>query len=111
VIPETYPLTFQGKRVIAITDNATAIDILRVAGCAIPSIPHGCNTVTWIFEDTSGRAAIGIRQAGFDRILRDDEREVNGVSLLILQESTGFRNLDIQLLEDLWSTIETTPDP
>lgn len=83
---ESYQITFRGRRLLLVLDDATARDVIRVAGCTPPEIPAGCNTVSMLFRAADGRAALAINQRGFARIARDDEAEINGCGVAILQD-------------------------
>lgn len=83
--PETHVLTYAGRPVTAVLDHASALDLLRVAGEIPPPMPAGCNTVLHSFTTAGGQRALAIGQTGFQPVRDDDERQVNGWSVLILQ--------------------------
>lgn len=87
---EHYQFTVEGRRITAVLDHATACDVLSVAGVAIPAIPPGCNTVDMPFTTAAGKRALAVNQLGFRPEARDNEHEVNGLMVLILDDGTGL---------------------
>jgi hypothetical protein len=104
--PEIHDLQFDGHAVRAVLDHVTACDIIRTSGHAVPNIPEGFNTVEMLFRDAGGRPSLALVQGGFSREQRDDEREVNGCTVFILQRSTGDDHRDAEILQGLRKMIE-----
>lgn len=91
---EQYTLRRAGRDVRVIVDHATCADILSAAGLGAPAIPAGGNTVQLAFRDAAGRAGLAVNQRGFTPEAGDDEREVNGLLVYLLQELPAPRDAD-----------------
>ena len=82
--PEIHSLDYKGVRLRTHLTHADALAHMQRAGLAPAPIPPGCNTVLQPFTLASGETALAICQRGIAPIARDDERQVNGWSLLVL---------------------------
>ncbi len=80
---EIHEITFQEVRLRVHSSHADADRILAANGWQIPSIPDGCNTSLFYFETKDGHQALAINQRGFTPTARDNEREVNGCTVII----------------------------
>lgn len=103
-MPETHAITFEGHQILAVLDHASAVDILEVAGHSPPVIPRGCNTVLMLFKTAEGRRALAVNQTAFAPEAKDDEREVNGCLVLILQDTTVNDEAAEAILEAFFQT-------
>ena len=74
-------LNFLDSQVVVHTDHAGSEAVLAAAGCDVPQIPAGCNTVLFYFETKDGFQALAVNQAGF--VAEDPEEEVNGCSVYV----------------------------
>jgi hypothetical protein len=82
---ETITTQWEGQPIRMILSHADAVQKLAHDGYHPPRIPDGCNTVIWYYQDPSGRQCIVVNQSGFAREVGDDEREVNGCWVAILE--------------------------
>lgn len=96
--PEVHSLTWQGHKILAVLDHESACDVIRAARQEVPSIPPGETTVVMAFLDAGGRAALAVNQTGWVRQVEDNEAEVNGCFVLILQRTTGDAARDEEVL-------------
>lgn len=80
--PEIVDCEWEGCPVRAILSHADAVAFLDSEGLAAPAIPTGCNTVTAYFATRAGGQALAVNQCSFARELGDNEREVNGCTVV-----------------------------
>lgn len=88
---EVHEITFDGVRLRMHSSHSDADRILAENGWKIPSIPDGCNTALFYFETRDGLQALAVNQRGFAPTPKDNEREVNGCSIVICLD----RSLDL----------------
>ena len=94
---ETHKVSFQGHAIMTVLDHATAADILAVAKHPLPLIPAGCNTILSPFTTAAGQRALAINQTGFNPVAADNERQTNGLTVLILNEPMAQTDADTLL--------------
>ena len=82
--PEIHTLDYKGALLRAHLTHSEVLTQLAAAGVAPLPIPAGCNTVLQPLTLAAGETALAICQRGIAPIARDDERQVNGWSLLVL---------------------------
>jgi hypothetical protein len=75
-------------KIAAILDHDQALWLYRQAGHDYPTIPKGCNTFTHHFTTAEGHPAVIINQTGFTRELTDNEQQVNGCTVYMVEDGT-----------------------
>lgn len=88
-MPETYEIKFNGHRLTAVLDHATAADIVQANGQVL-MIPAGCNTVKLPFRALNGNAVLAYAQRGFAPLASDNEMQINGTGAVILEDSADM---------------------
>lgn len=85
--PETLRFVVCGAPMRAHLSNAEVVAILGDAGIPPPAIPAGSNTVRSHITLPGGEHALVSVQRGFSPRASDDEREINGALLLVLEDA------------------------
>lgn len=102
---ENYKMQFEGHTATVVLDHATAVDIMAMAGVK-PYIPEGCNTMHHRFRDSNANACAAINQRGFAPEQADNEQQVNGCMVIIVEHSANMPNAAAeQLLDNLIKTL------
>lgn len=65
----------------------------------IPGIPEGLNTVSLFFTHPNGCHGLAIFQRGFAHVAKDDERQVNGGMVILLNDKLWNR-ADAEIILD-----------
>lgn len=102
---------WDGSPILIILSHADTVAKLADDGYNPPTIPPGCNTVSWYYQDQAGNQCLVINQSGFARELQDNEQEVNGCFILICIDET-LDLIDARAkLEQLYQQFSKTDKP
>jgi hypothetical protein len=84
--PEIYYMNYKGAHLRIHLTHADVLAQLAKANLVPPEIPPGYNTVEVFVQLSTGEYAIVVGQRGFARDVSDDESEVNGLGMHVLQD-------------------------
>ena len=105
-----YTAMVNGHKVTLITDHARAVAAIRAAGYFPPVIPDGYNTDLLGIRLPGGEPALAINQTGFQRIRADNEEQVNGITLVVLDGQAAMDDATAErTLTEIYRVIETAP--
>lgn len=100
--PEIHRFTLAGAPLRAHLAHDEVVALLAAAGLPLPAIPPGFNTARAHLTLPTGEPALYSAQRGFAPLAADDEREINGALLLVLEDAAwapadAARILDLAL--------------
>jgi len=85
--PETYRLNISGAPICAHLDHAEVLALMQKANVVPGAIPLGCDTGFQHLRLATGEHALAICQRGITPLASDNERQINGWSLLVLEDA------------------------
>ena len=107
---ETREISFAGSRFLGVLTHADVVEMLTEAGYALPGIPAGFNTVSIYFTTADKLQAMAMNQTGFVPVQSDNEREINGCTVVVCLDAKWERQRARYLLKALKNHLmERTP--
>lgn len=98
---EKYKINFEGWEVEVEQDHLAAQRLIEAANIAAPKIPEGKNTVIFHFKNAAGQCCAGVNQRNFSPVAKDNEQQVNGLSLLTVEDSSLSKEAGEKILKSL----------